>query len=91
MEKKLKPVHIIRGITENKEFAKAFNNFFNDNKENNKEIIKDFFIEQACKYAEAYVDLKRKYDKYIELSITLLDENREQYYRIKELELGNKS
>ncbi len=55
MEKKTKKqLHFIHAVTENREFCKAVNAFFDGKKKFNEEMVKSFFVDEAYKYAELY-------------------------------------
>lgn len=69
MEKKTKKqLHFIHAVTENREFCKAVNAFFDGKKKFNEEMVKSFFVDEAYKYAELSIREKEK-------RIIVLEEN----------------
>lgn len=89
MEKKTrKQLHFIHAVTENREFCKAVNAFFDGKKKFNEEMVKSFFVDEAYKYAELMMQYKyqniQMYDKYI----AILEENRQLRKDLKNLKGG---
>lgn len=74
MSTKRKSLYYFRGVTENKELAKAIEKFFNENNPDD-DMVKSFFLEEATKFAKLYNEACIKLEVEIDKNIKLLEDN----------------